>query len=151
MFWTAAQYRNVYTRFDRQLILYTTLDDDFNHVQMQLDSLSVSFGFLQRPSEVSEYWLRIPRARNEIDALGEFMARLKREVPLLRDSPKARSRSSTRSMRTGRRSTASRTTSARSKWRSATTFHQLKEKQRAILILGIVLGVILCALFLLLF
>ena len=31
------------------------------------------------------------------------------------------------------------------------TFHQLKEKQRAILILGIVLGVILCALFLLLF
>ena len=38
---------------------------------MQLDSLSVSFGFLQRPSEVSEYWLRIPRARNEIDALGD--------------------------------------------------------------------------------
>ena len=24
VFWTAAQYRNVYTRFDRQLILYTT-------------------------------------------------------------------------------------------------------------------------------
>ncbi|RQU98306.1 hybrid sensor histidine kinase/response regulator, partial [Burkholderia cenocepacia] len=49
VFWTAAQYRNVYTRFDRQLILYATHeDDDFDHVQMQLDSLSVSFGFLQR-------------------------------------------------------------------------------------------------------
>ena len=121
VFWTAAQYRNVYTRFDRQLILYTThRDDDFNHVQMQLDSLSVSFGFLQRPSEVSEYWLRI-RARATRSTRSATMARLKREVPLLRDSPKARSRSSTRSMRTGRRSTASRTTSARSKWRSATS------------------------------
>ena len=70
VFWTAAQYRNVYTRFDRQLILYAThVDDNFDHVQMQLDSLSVSFGFLQRPSEVSEYWLRIPRARDEIAVL----------------------------------------------------------------------------------
>ncbi|MCQ4438107.1 hybrid sensor histidine kinase/response regulator, partial [Clostridioides difficile] len=63
-------------------------DDDFEHGQRQLDSLSVSFGFLQRPSEVSEYWLRIPRARNEIDALGEFMTRLKHDVPLLRGAPK---------------------------------------------------------------
>ncbi|MFP3615784.1 hybrid sensor histidine kinase/response regulator, partial [Paraburkholderia sp. SIMBA_050] len=47
VFWTAAQYRNAYTRFERQLILYATHeDDDFDRVQMQLDSLSVSFGFL---------------------------------------------------------------------------------------------------------
>ena len=153
VFWTAAQYRNVYTRFDRQLILYAThVDDDFDHVQMQLDSLSVSFGFLQRPSEVSEYWLRIPRARAQIAALGEFMARLKQEVPLLRIAPGGAQRvidevstywpkvnglaNDFRAIEMAQRDF---------------TFHQLKEKQRAILSLGIILGVILCALFLLLF
>ena len=152
VFWTAAQYRNVYTRFDRQLILYDAADDDFNHVQMQLDSLSVSFGFLQRPSEVSEYWLRIPRARNEIDALGEFMARLKREVPLLRDSPK-----SAQQVIDEVNAYWPKVNGLANYFRAIEmaqrdfTFHQLKEKQRAILILGIVLGVILCALFLLLF
>ncbi|RQR48320.1 hybrid sensor histidine kinase/response regulator [Burkholderia sp. Bp9140] len=153
VFWTAAQYRNVYTRFDRQLILYAThVDDDFDHVQMQLDSLSVSFGFLQRPSEVSEYWLRIPRARAEIALLAEFMARLKQEVPLLRTAPNGAQRvidqvnaywpkvnglaNSFRAIEMAQRDF---------------TFHQLREKQRAILALGIILGVILCALFLLLF
>ncbi|MET3552063.1 hybrid sensor histidine kinase/response regulator AtsR [Burkholderia sp. 567] len=153
VFWTAAQYRNVYTRFDRQLILYAThVDDDYDHVQMQLDSLSVSFGFLQRPSEVSQYWLRIPRARGEIAALGEFMARLKRDVPPLRNAPNDAQRvidevnahwpkvnglaNYFRAIEMAQRDF---------------TFHQLKEKQRAILSLGIILGVILCALFLLLF
>jgi len=153
VFWTAAQYRNVYTRFDRQLILYAThVDDDFDHVQMQLDSLSVSFGFLQRPSEVSEYWLRIPRARAEIAMLGAFMARLKRGVPLLRGAPNGAQRvidevdaywpkvnglaNDFRAIEMAQRDF---------------TFHQLKEKQRAILSLGTILGVILCALFLLLF
>ncbi|RQS60821.1 hybrid sensor histidine kinase/response regulator AtsR [Burkholderia sp. Bp8984] len=153
VFWTAAQYRNAYARFDRQLILYSThVDDDFDHVQMQLDSLSVSFGFLQRPSEVSEYWLRIPRARAEIAVLGAFMARLKHDVPLLRDArndaphviddvnaywPKVNGLANYfRAIEMAQRDF---------------TFHQLKEKQRAILSLGIILGVILCALFLLLF
>ena len=153
VFWTAAQYRNVYTRFDRQLILYAThVDDDFDHVQTQLDSLSVSFGFLQRPSEVSEYWLRIPRARAQIAMLGAFMARLKHDVPLLRGAPNGAQRvidevdaywpkvnglaNDFRAIEMAQRDF---------------TFHQLKEKQRAILSLGIILGVILCALFLLLF
>jgi len=153
VFWTAAQYRNVYTRFDRQLILYAThVDDDFDHVQMQLDSLSVSFGFLQRPSEVSEYWLRIPRARAEIAMLGAFMARLKHDVPLLRGAPNGAQRvidevdaywpkvnglaNDFRAIEMAQRDF---------------TFHQLKQKQRAILSLGIILGVLLCALFLLLF
>lgn len=79
VFWTAAQYRNVYTRFDRQLILYATREDeDFDHLQMQLDSLSVSFGFLQRPSEVSQYWLRIPRAQRD------------RRAGRIHDAPEAR-------------------------------------------------------------
>ncbi|HHL4081383.1 hybrid sensor histidine kinase/response regulator AtsR [Burkholderia sola] len=153
VFWTAAQYRNVYTRFDRQLILYATReDDDFDHVQMQLDSLSVSFGFLQRPSEVSQYWLRIPRARNEIDALGEFMARLKREVPLLRDSPKqARQVIDEVNAYWPKVNGLANYFRAIEMAQRDFTFHQLKEKQRAILILGIVLGVMLCALFLLLF
>ncbi|QDW54125.1 hybrid sensor histidine kinase/response regulator AtsR [Burkholderia sp. KBS0801] len=153
VFWTAAQYRNVYTRFDRQLILYATReDDDFDHVQMQLDSLSVSFGFLQRPSEVSEYWLRIPRARNEIDALGEFMTRLKREVPLLRDSPKqARQVIDEVNAYWPKVNGLANYFRAIEMAQRDFTFHQLKDKQRAILILGIVLGVILCALFLLLF
>ncbi|MFH5254579.1 hybrid sensor histidine kinase/response regulator AtsR [Burkholderia semiarida] len=153
VFWTAAQYRNVYTRFDRQLILYATReDDDFDHVQMQLDSLSVSFGFLQRPSEVSRYWLRIPRARNEIDALGEFMTRLKREVPLLRDSPKQAHQviDEVNAYWPKVNGLANYFRAIEMAQRDF-TFHQLKEKQRAILILGIVLGVILCALFLLLF
>ncbi|WP_027782126.1 MULTISPECIES: hybrid sensor histidine kinase/response regulator AtsR [Burkholderia] len=153
VFWTASQYRNVYTRFDRQLILYAThVDGDYDHVQMQLDSLSVSFGFLQRPSEVSEYWLRIPRARSEIAALGEFMTRLKQEVPLLRTAPDGAQRvidevnahwpkvnglaNYFRAIEMAQRDF---------------TFHQLKERQRAILALGTILGVILCALFLLLF
>ncbi|MDR8728500.1 hybrid sensor histidine kinase/response regulator AtsR [Burkholderia pseudomultivorans] len=153
VFWTASQYRNVYTRFDRQLILYATRqDDDFDHVQMQLDSLSVSFGFLQRPSEVSEYWLRIPRARAEIATLGEFMTYLKHDVPLLRDAPQNAPRviaevdaywpkvnglaNYFRAIEMAQRDF---------------TFHQLKAKQRAILILGSVLGVLLCVLFLLLF
>ncbi|KWZ31515.1 hybrid sensor histidine kinase/response regulator AtsR [Burkholderia anthina] len=153
VFWTAAQYRNVYTRFDRQLILYATReDDDFDHVQMQLDSLSVSFGFLQRPSEVSRYWLRIPRARNEIDALGEFMTRLKREVPLLRDAPKQAHQviDEVNAYWPKVNGLANYFRAIEMAQRDF-TFHQLKEKQRAILILGIVLGVILCALFLLLF
>ncbi|RQU05244.1 response regulator [Burkholderia cenocepacia] len=153
VFWTAAQYRNVYTRFDRQLILYATReDDDFDHVQMQLDSLSVSFGFLQRPSEVSQYWLRIPRARNEIDALGEFMTRLKREVPLLRDSPKqARQVIDEVNAYWPKVNGLANYFRAIEMAQRDFTFHQLKDKQRAILILGIVLGVMLCALFLLLF
>ncbi|MCU9952971.1 hybrid sensor histidine kinase/response regulator AtsR [Burkholderia sp. BKH01] len=153
VFWTAAQYRNVYTRFDRQLILYATHeDDDFDRLQMQLDSLSVSFGFLQRPSEVSQYWLRIPRARNEIDALGEFMTRLKRDVPLLRGAPK-----NARQVIDEVNAYWPKVNGLANDFRAIEmaqrdfTFHQLKEKQRAILILGIVLGVILCALFLLLF
>ncbi|MGS0895665.1 hybrid sensor histidine kinase/response regulator AtsR [Burkholderia stagnalis] len=153
VFWTAAQYRNVYTRFDRQLILYATHeDDDFDHVQMQLDSLSVSFGFLQRPSEVSQYWLRIPRARNEIDALGEFMTRLKHDVPLLRDTPK-----NAQHVIDDVNAYWPKVNGLANYFRAIEmaqrdfTFRQLKEKQRAILILGIVLGVILCALFLLLF
>ncbi|AOI75045.1 hybrid sensor histidine kinase/response regulator AtsR [Burkholderia sp. NRF60-BP8] len=152
VFWTAAQYRNVYTRFDRQLILYATHEDeDFDHVQMQLDSLSVSFGFLQRPSEVSEYWLRIPRARNEIDALGEFMTRLKREVPRLRDSPQqARQVIDEVSAYWPKVNGLANYFRAIEMSQRDFTFHQLKDKQRAILILGIVLGVILCALFLLL-
>ncbi|KFL52309.1 histidine kinase [Burkholderia pyrrocinia] len=153
VFWTAAQYRNVYTRFDRQLILYATHeDDDFDRVQMQLDSLSVSFGFLQRPSEVSEYWLRIPRARNEIAALGEFMARLKRDVPLLRGAPKhARQVIDDVNAYWPKVNGLANYFRAIEMAQRDFTFHQLKEKQRAILTLGIVLGVILCALFLLLF
>ncbi|MDN7896657.1 hybrid sensor histidine kinase/response regulator AtsR [Burkholderia cepacia] len=153
VFWTAAQYRNVYTRFDRQLILYVTHeDDDFNHVQMQLDSLSVSFGFLQRPSEVSQYWLRIPRARNEIDALGEFMTRLKRDVPPLRDSPqRARQVIDDVNAYWPKVNGLANYFRAIEMAQRDFTFHQLRDKQRAILILGIVLGVILCALFLLLF
>ncbi|AOK18618.1 hybrid sensor histidine kinase/response regulator [Burkholderia cepacia] len=153
VFWTAAQYRNVYTRFDRQLILYATHeDDDFNHVQMQLDSLSVSFGFLQRPSEVSQYWLRIPKARDDIATLGAFMARLQREVPALRDA-----RGDARRMAADVDAYWPKVNGLANYFRAIEmaqrdfTFHQLKEKQRAILILGIVLGVILCALFLLLF
>ncbi|MGK8208986.1 hybrid sensor histidine kinase/response regulator AtsR [Burkholderia cenocepacia] len=153
VFWTASQYRNVYTRFDRQLILYAThQDDDFDRVQMQLDSLSVSFGFLERPSEVSEYWLRIPRARAEIATLGEFMTRLKREVPLLRDAPQNAPRviaevSAYWPQVNGLANYFRAIEMAQRDF----TFHQLKAKQRAILMLGSVLGVLLCALFLLLF
>ncbi|MCM2495630.1 hybrid sensor histidine kinase/response regulator AtsR [Burkholderia glumae] len=153
VFWTAAQYRNVYARFDRQLILYAThRDDDFDHVQMQLDSLSVSFGFLQRPSEVSTYWLRIPRARKEIDALGEFMAHLKREVPRLRDAPQnAQQMVDEVGARWPEVNGLANYFRAIEIEQRDFMFHQLKNRQRAILILGIVLGVILCALFLLLF
>ncbi|WP_175909846.1 MULTISPECIES: hybrid sensor histidine kinase/response regulator AtsR [unclassified Burkholderia] len=153
VFWTAAQYRNAYTRFDRQLILYSThVDDDFDHVQMQLDSLSVSFGFLQRPSEVSEYWLRIPRARAEIAVLGAFMARLKHDVPLLRNAPKNAPRviDDVNAYWPKVNGLANYFRAIEMAQRDF-TFHQLKEKQRAILSLGIILGVILCALFLLLF
>ncbi|RQR33105.1 response regulator [Burkholderia sp. Bp9143] len=153
VFWTAAQYRNAYTRLDRQLILYAThVDDDFDHVQMQLDSLSVSFGFLQRPSEVSEYWLRIPRARAEIAVLGAFMAHLKHDVPLLRDAPTDAPR-----MIDEVNAYWPKVNGLANYFRAIEmaqrdfTFHQLKEKQRTILSLGIILGVILCALFLLLF
>ncbi|KVC50183.1 hybrid sensor histidine kinase/response regulator AtsR [Burkholderia diffusa] len=153
VFWTAAQYRNAYTRFERQLILYSThVDDDFDHVQMQLDSLSVSFGFLQRPSEVSEYWLRIPRARAEIAVLGAFMARLKHDVPLLRDAPKdAPHVIDDVSAYWPKVNGLANYFRAIEMAQRDFTFHQLKEKQRAILSLGIILGVILCALFLLLF
>ncbi|MBR7959649.1 hybrid sensor histidine kinase/response regulator AtsR [Burkholderia sp. AU19243] len=153
VFWTASQYRNVYTRFDRQLILYAThVDGDFNHVQMQLDSLSVSFGFLQRPSEVSEYWLRIPRARAEIAALGEFMTRLKHEVPLLRNAPDGAQRviDEVNAYWPKVNGLANYFRAIEMAQRDF-TFHQLKERQRAIVVLGIILGVILCALFLLLF
>ncbi len=153
VFWTAAQYRNVYTRFDRQLILYAThVDDNFDHVQMQLDSLSVSFGFLQRPSEVSEYWLRIPRARDEIAVLGEFMTRLKHDVATLRDAPKGAPRVMDEVDRYWPKVNGlANYFRAIEMAQRDFTFHQLKEKQRAILSLGIILGVILCALFLLLF
>ncbi|WP_396332934.1 hybrid sensor histidine kinase/response regulator AtsR [Burkholderia anthina] len=153
VFWTAAQYRNVYTRFDRQLILYAThVDDNFDHVQMQLDSLSVSFGFLQRPSEVSEYWLRIPRARDEIAVLGEFMTRLKHDVAALRDAPKGAPRVMDEVDRYWPKVNGlANYFRAIEMAQRDFTFHQLKEKQRAILSLGIILGVILCALFLLLF
>lgn len=153
VFWTAAQYRNVYTRFDRQLILYAThVDDNFDHVQMQLDSLSVSFGFLQRPSEVSEYWLRIPRARDEIAVLGEFMTRLKHDVASLRDAPKGAPRVMDEVDRYWPKVNGlANYFRAIEMAQRDFTFHQLKEKQRAILALGIILGVILCALFLLLF
>lgn len=153
VYWTAAQYRNAYTRFDRQLILYSThVDDDFDHVQTQLDSLSVSFGFLQRPSEVSEYWLRIPRARAEIAVLGAFMARLKHDVPLLRDAPKDAPHviDDVNAYWPKVNGLANYFRAIEMAQRDF-TFHQLKEKQRAILSLGIILGVILCALFLLLF
>ncbi|MGU7838004.1 hybrid sensor histidine kinase/response regulator AtsR [Burkholderia sp. AW33-5] len=153
VFWTAAQYRNAYTRFDRQLILYSThVDDDFDHVQMQLDSLSVSFGFLQRPSEVSEYWLRIPRARAEIAVLGAFMARLKHDVPLLRNAPQDAPHviDDVNAYWPKVNGLANYFRAIEMAQRDF-TFHQLKEKQRAILSLGIILGVILCALFLLLF
>ncbi|MFP3503644.1 hybrid sensor histidine kinase/response regulator AtsR [Burkholderia sp. SIMBA_062] len=153
VFWTAAQYRNVYTRFDRQLILYAThVDDNYDHVQMQLDSLSVSFGFLQRPSEVSQYWLRIPRARGEIAALGEFMARLKHDVPRLRDAPNDAQRVIDEvSAHWPKVNGLANYFRAIEMAQRDFTFHQLKERQRAILSLGIILGVILCALFLLLF
>ncbi|WP_175691288.1 hybrid sensor histidine kinase/response regulator AtsR [Burkholderia anthina] len=153
VFWTAAQYRNVYTRFDRQLILYAThVDDNFDHVQMQLDSLSVSFGFLQRPSEVSEYWLRIPRARDEIAVLGEFMTRLKHDVTSLRDAPNGAPRVMDEVDRYWPKVNGlANYFRAIEMAQRDFTFHQLKEKQRAILSLGIILGVILCALFLLLF
>ncbi|RQZ14797.1 response regulator [Burkholderia sp. Bp9031] len=153
VFWTAAQYRNVYTRFDRQLILYAThVDDDYDHVQMQLDSLSVSFGFLQRPSEVSEYWLRIPRARKEIAVLGEFMARLKQDVPRLHHAPNDAPRviDEVNAYWPKVNGLANYFRAIEMAQRDF-TFHQLKEKQRAILSLGIILGVILGALFLLLF
>ncbi|WP_175718614.1 hybrid sensor histidine kinase/response regulator AtsR [Burkholderia anthina] len=152
VFWTAAQYRNVYTRFDRQLILYAThVDDNFDHVQMQLDSLSVSFGFLQRPSEVSEYWLRIPRARDEIAVLGEFMARLKRDVASLRDAPSGAPRVIDEVDRYWPKVNGlANYFRAIEMAQRDFTFHQLKERQRAILSLGIILGVILCVLFLLL-
>ena len=151
VFWTAAQYRNVYTRFDRQLILYAThVDDNFDHVQMQLDSLSVSFGFLQRPSEVSEYWLRIPRARDEIAVLGEFMTRLKHDVAALRDAPNGAPRVMDEVDRYWPKVNGlANYFRAIEMAQRDFTFHQLKEKQRAILSLGIILGVILCALFLL--
>ncbi|HDV8348519.1 TPA: hybrid sensor histidine kinase/response regulator AtsR [Burkholderia vietnamiensis] len=154
VFWTAAQYRNAYTRFERQLILYATHeDDDFDRVQMQLDSLSVSFGFLQRPSEVSEYWLRIPRARDEIAELGAFMARLKHDVPLLRTAPHDDARRMIDDVNTywPKVNGLANYFRAIEMAQRDFTFHQLKERQRAILALGIILGVILCALFLLLF
>ncbi|PCE34389.1 hybrid sensor histidine kinase/response regulator AtsR [Burkholderia ubonensis] len=153
VFWTAAQYRNAYSRFDRQLILYATRqDDDFDRVETQLDALSASFGFLQRPSEVSEYWLRIPKARDDIATLGEFMARLQREVPALRDA-----RGAARRMAADVDAYWPKVNALANYFRAIEmaqrdfTFHQLKEKQQAILILGVILGVILGALFLLLF
>ncbi|MGU7771916.1 hybrid sensor histidine kinase/response regulator AtsR [Burkholderia sp. MR1-5-21] len=153
VFWTAAQYRNAYSRFDRQLILYAThQDDDFDRVQMQFDSLSVSFGFLERPSEVSEYWLRIPKARDDIATLGDFMAHLKRDVPTLRDTPgdAARVLADVAAYWPKVNGLSNYFRSIEMAQRDF-TFHQLKEKQRAILILGSILGVILGALFLLLF
>ncbi|MBN3787631.1 hybrid sensor histidine kinase/response regulator AtsR [Burkholderia sp. Ac-20353] len=153
VFWTAAQYRNAYSRFDRQLILYAThQDDDFDHLQMQLDSLSVSFGFLQRPSEVSRYWLRIPKARDDIATLGAFMTRLKRDVPPLRDTPgnAARVLADVAAFWPKVNGLSNYFRAIEMAQRDF-TFHQLKEKQRAILILGGILGVILGALFLLLF
>ncbi|RQS71573.1 hybrid sensor histidine kinase/response regulator [Burkholderia sp. Bp8963] len=153
VFWTAAQYRNAYSRFDRQLILYAThQDDDFDHLQTQLDSLSVSFGFLQRPSEVSEYWLRIPKARDDIATLGAFMTRLKRDVPPLRDTPgnAARVLADVAAFWPKVNGLSNYFRAIEMAQRDF-TFHQLKEKQRAILILGGILGVILGALFLLLF
>ncbi|KWA40993.1 hybrid sensor histidine kinase/response regulator [Burkholderia multivorans] len=153
VFWTAAQYRNVYTRFNRQLILYAThQDDDFDKLQMQLDSLSVSFGFLERPSEVSEYWLRIPSARGEIATLGAFMAQLKRDVPKLRDAPQQAPR-----VLADVDAYWPRVNGLANDFRAIEmaqrdfTFHQLRAKQRTILLLGGVLGVLLCALFALLF
>lgn len=153
VFWTAAQYRNVYTRFNRQLILYAThQDDDFDKLQMQLDSLSVSFGFLERPSEVSEYWLRIPSARDEIATLGAFMAQLKRDVPTLRDAPQQAPR-----VLADVDAYWPRVNGLANDFRAIEmaqrdfTFHQLRAKQRTILLLGGVLGVLLCALFALLF
>ncbi|AOJ77516.1 hybrid sensor histidine kinase/response regulator AtsR [Burkholderia ubonensis] len=154
VFWTAAQYRNAYSRFDRQLILYATRqDDDFDRVETQLDALSASFGFLRRPSEVSEYWLRIPRARDEIAELGAFMARLKHDVPLLRTAP----HDDARRMIDDVNAYWPKVNALANYFRALEmaqrdfTFHQLKEKQQAILILGSILGVILGALFLLLF
>ncbi|KVN76095.1 hybrid sensor histidine kinase/response regulator AtsR [Burkholderia ubonensis] len=153
VFWTAAQYRNAYSRFDRQLILYATRqDDDFDRVETQLDALSASFGFLRRPSEVSEYWLRIPKARDDIATLGAFMARLQREVPALRDA-----RGDARRMAADVDAYWPKVNALANYFRALEmaqrdfTFHQLKEKQQAILILGSILGVILGALFLLLF
>ncbi|MBU9289560.1 hybrid sensor histidine kinase/response regulator AtsR [Burkholderia multivorans] len=153
VFWTAAQYRNVYTRFNRQLILYAThQDDDFDKLQMQLDSLSVSFGFLERPSEVSEYWLRIPSARDEIATLGAFMAQLKRDVPKLREAPQQAPR-----VLADVDAYWPRVNGLANDFRAIEmaqrdfTFHQLRAKQRMILLLGGVLGVLLCALFALLF
>ncbi|MGU7783249.1 hybrid sensor histidine kinase/response regulator AtsR [Burkholderia sp. PU8-34] len=153
VFWTAAQYRNAYSRFDRQLILYAThQDDDFDRVQMQLDSLSVSFGFLERPSEVSEYWLRIPKARDDIATLGEIMTRLKRDVPTLRDTPGDAARVlADVAAYWPKVNGLSNYFRAIEMAQRDFTFHQLKEKQRAIFILGGILGVILGALFLLLF
>ncbi|WP_024905842.1 hybrid sensor histidine kinase/response regulator AtsR [Robbsia andropogonis] len=153
VFWTAAQYRNVYARFERQMILYATHEDDnFDHLQIQLDSLLASFGFLQRPSELSEYWLRIPRARDEINTLGEFMMQLKHQVPLLSASPE-----NTHHVLNEVNASWPKVNELANYFRAIEieqrdfTFHQLKEKQHAILILGIVLGVLLCALLLLLF
>ncbi|TCW83023.1 hybrid sensor histidine kinase/response regulator [Burkholderia sp. SRS-46] len=153
VFWTASQYRNAYSRLDRQLILYATReDDDFDRVEMQLDALSASFGFLQRPSEVSEYWLRIPKARDDIAALADFMAELKRDVPPLRHA-----RGDARRVLADLAAYWPRVNDLAHYFRALEmaqrdfTFHQLREKQQAILILGGILGVILCALFMLLF
>ncbi|AOJ69876.1 MULTISPECIES: hybrid sensor histidine kinase/response regulator AtsR [Burkholderia] len=153
VFWTAAQYRNSFSRFDRQLILYAARQDrDFDGVLLQLDSLEASFGFLQRPSEVSAYWLSIPKARDDIDELARFMTSLRRDVPALRDRPDDAKRVL--------RDLAGhwpKVNALANYFRSIEmeqrdfTFHQLKEKRRAIVMLGGVLGVILGALFLLLF
>ncbi|WGS45089.1 hybrid sensor histidine kinase/response regulator AtsR [Burkholderia sp. JSH-S8] len=153
VFWTASQYRNAYSRLDRQLILYATReDDDFDHVEMQLNALSASFGFLQRPSEVSEYWLRIPKARDDIAVLADFMTELKRDVPPLRhargDAPRVLAEIAAYWQRVNDLANYFR---ALEMAQRDFTFHQLREKQQAILILGGILGVMLCALFMLLF
>ncbi|KVD88131.1 hybrid sensor histidine kinase/response regulator [Burkholderia sp. ABCPW 14] len=153
VFWTAAQYRNSFSRFDRQLILYATRQDrDFDTLLLQLDSLEASFGFLQRPSEVSAYWLSIPKAHDDIGDLAHFMKSLHRDVPALRDRPDDAKRTL--------RDVAEywpKVNALANYFRAIEmeqrdfTFHQLKEKRRAIVMLGGVLGVILGALFLLLF
>ncbi|MDW9254367.1 response regulator [Burkholderia thailandensis] len=153
VFWTAAQYRNSFSRFERQLILYATRQDlDFDNVLLQLDSLEASFGFLERPSEVSAYWLSIPKARDDIAELSRFMATLRRDVPALG----ARAGDSRRVLEDVARhwpkvnALANYFRAIEMEQRDF-TFHQLKEKRRAIVMLGGVLGVILGALFLLLF
>ncbi|CAJ8149237.1 Signal transduction histidine kinase [Burkholderia pseudomallei] len=153
VFWTAAQYRNSFSRFDRQLILYAAGENrDFDAVLLQLDSLEASFGFLERPSEVSAYWLSIPKARGDIAELSRFMASLRRDVPALRARPDDTKRVLGELARQWPKVNAlANYFRAIEMEQRDFTFHQLKEKRRAIVMLGGVLGIILGALFLLLF